>query len=218
MGVFPGIGAVGFRPEQLDVGYRSFALRRTSGGTVTFSGMDFGPARGNRTIVLALNCTSNISVVSVTIGGVSATLLYRPGDATSQPEYWYASVPSGTSGNVVVTMSGTALAEIACALWSAFGWRGNVQGYKNGTSAVTNPSMSINVKAGDFLIAMCRNVSSVSMAGDWTGATERGNVSSGPYQVSVADYYATIDAASRSISVTVAAISRLSGVVLRNYT
>ena len=82
--------------------------------TTTHTGVIFGAADSNRVIVAAVGWRppgTGASITSVTIGGVSATKAdISIGDPSSSPaieEIWYASVPTGTTGTVVVVFSGT---------------------------------------------------------------------------------------------------------------
>jgi hypothetical protein len=82
--------------------------------TYTFSGMDFGDANADRKIIVCIQGHANSarSISSVTIGGVTATELVSQADASvggHRAAIYGAAVPTGTSGNVVVTFSGSML-------------------------------------------------------------------------------------------------------------
>jgi hypothetical protein len=82
----------------------------------TFASENFGSADSTRQIVVVVG-TRNISgpdapVTSLTIGGVSASLVVRVSGGNSgvgfdDAEIWSASVPTGTSGSVVINFSNT---------------------------------------------------------------------------------------------------------------
>jgi len=75
----------------------------------TFSSVDFGAAGSTREIFVQLVATTATSrtVSSITIGGVAATLATSvPSSSSSSQTCAFATVPSGTTGDVVVTMSG----------------------------------------------------------------------------------------------------------------
>ena len=71
----------------------------------TFTNMAIGTANAARWVIAAIfiNHNTSRSLVSVTIGGVSATLLYGA-PALSVPggrwEFWKANVPTGTTASV----------------------------------------------------------------------------------------------------------------------
>lgn len=89
----------------------SHAEDAAGGTTITHTGISFGAASSNRTLVAAIvgRPTSVAATVisSVTIGGVSATQVsgayIANGTNAHIADIWQAAVPSGTSGNVVVT-------------------------------------------------------------------------------------------------------------------
>lgn len=75
--------------------------------TRTLTGVSFGAAAADRYIFLAFGTYNNGSAwnSSVTIGGVSATLIakQRNGTANGNSEIWAALVPTGTTGTIVIT-------------------------------------------------------------------------------------------------------------------
>lgn len=87
----------------------------TAQTTYTFTSQAFGAVDPNRQIILAIfgrNPSVGSSVISATIGGVSAALAFAgaTGDnGAGISEIWVASVPTGTSGTVTVTFSGSCL-------------------------------------------------------------------------------------------------------------
>jgi hypothetical protein len=87
--------------------------------TYTFPGVTFGADDERRHIVVSV-FTSGASVnppTSVTIGGVSASLVERLSDGREQvgnnstqvASQWIAAIPTGASGDIVVTLDGTSL-------------------------------------------------------------------------------------------------------------
>jgi hypothetical protein len=79
----------------------------TSGTSFTKTGVDFGPADASRIVAVALAVESagSKTITAVTIGGVTATKAVSGGSPDNSFAIWYAAVPTGTSGNVVVTTS-----------------------------------------------------------------------------------------------------------------
>ena len=74
--------------------------------TATFSGVPLGVEHATRHIVVGVASGNSNTVYpsSVTVAGVSATLLAQTSTAsTLNTSLWIAAVPTGTSGNVVVT-------------------------------------------------------------------------------------------------------------------
>jgi len=93
----------------------------TSGSTYTSEVMDFGPAAANRVIVAACGhrVSGGDSLTSVTIGGVAATI-----DASTN---WStaiiarAAVPTGTTGQVEVTLSSLEGSHLRVVLYVCYG-------------------------------------------------------------------------------------------------
>jgi hypothetical protein len=82
----------------------------TAGGTtITFTAADFGAEATGRRIYVAVLARASVlrTVSSVTIGGVSATLMAGNASSAGPIAIYAANVPTGTSGNVVVTFSGS---------------------------------------------------------------------------------------------------------------
>lgn len=98
-----------------DLSFVTFATDTTDATTYTFSSQSFGVADTNRVIAVSIGTRVNNGgtnqVSSVTIGGISATLAIRSaaaGTGFGLSEIWYASVPTGTTGTVVVNTATTA--------------------------------------------------------------------------------------------------------------
>ena len=73
----------------------------------TFSGKDFGDAATDRYIVVTTGAPASAQTLSsVTIGGVAATIVVQDDDDASAG-IAIAAVPTGTTGDIVVTWSGS---------------------------------------------------------------------------------------------------------------
>jgi hypothetical protein len=140
--------------------------------TYTFTSQSLGAAAGNRKIVVCVNCThgsSGISVSSLTVGGVSASLVKaQPANTETsyRTEIWQADVAAGTTGNVAVTFSS---APNQCGIGVY-----RVTGAKSAAHATagdnTSPgSETINVPANGILIGSAGNNGGVVA---WSGITE----------------------------------------------
>lgn len=129
----------------------SSAVDNSSLTTVTYSSLSFGVANTNRILAVYIAARQNAptTIVSVTIGGISATLVNAGSTTlTSQTTpsatvgaIYQAAVPSGTSGSVVVTY-GAAAQRSAVSLYRIV----------TGTPAATNSGSSANtVNSGNNL-------------------------------------------------------------------
>lgn len=126
----------------------------------TISGVNFGTPRSDRVIILGVG-TATDTVTSVTIGGVSASLAAgsRLSGASPFPltmGIYSAAVPSGTSGNIVMTASGSSptFGNPAFSVYAAYGLLSatSVDGDASLGSGGTN-SGSVNVPVNGFAIA-----------------------------------------------------------------
>lgn len=197
------------------VSFLQGATATNNGTSHSFASQSFGAAAADRYIIVAV-FSNGPSVNSVTVGGVGASLLHRPGDAASQPEFWVAAVPTGTTGTISVSSSGTDNHK-AIASWRVTGWDGSTlfDTAKNGTGAVADPSLSIDIAAGGTVCAVVRTNTTESFAGDWTGATERYNLSGLESSLSVGAADATsVFATTLNIDVNATNLCRLIAISL----
>ena len=158
-----GAGGGGISPF---TGY-NFTDRAVIASGTTFSSVDFGTAASDRSIIVFV-VTWNGSVTGMTIGGVTATEI--SGDVTTTSFHgnaFYASVPTGTSGNIVLTTTNTA--ESGIIVYNAFG--GSLQNFNTfAASGLPTIDISLNVDAGDAVMAMATAANSVNSI-TWTGVT-----------------------------------------------
>lgn len=86
----------------------------TSAGNVTYTAVSLGAADTNRIVAVCVGwrpAATGDTVTSITIGGVSATQAtgaYISGNFGAQPvnsDLWYAAVPTGTTGDIVINFS-----------------------------------------------------------------------------------------------------------------
>lgn len=107
--------------------------------TYTFSGLSFGAADPDRYLVAVVafrSGNSGITINSLTIGGVTASHVVTSSSADSletRSAIYIAKVPSGTSGSVVMTLSGTA-ARAGVSLYSLTGIASATPAYTNSGS------------------------------------------------------------------------------------
>jgi hypothetical protein len=150
--------------------FQSAAAATPSDNAYTFTSLAIGaPEDRDHVIVLiqSQDSSNGTSCTGVTIGGVTATLIaqhnanYSTSSATQS--FWYAVVPSGTTANVVATMSTTML-NCSCAVWTDVGVS-SFTAYDTGTydsaglSSATF-SGSVDTPSGDSVVigaAMCRD-------------------------------------------------------------
>jgi len=73
----------------------------------TFSGLSLGDADPSRIIAVVVNCTDVLTVTSVTVAGVSATIHLQATGIFTTCAIATAAVPTGTTGDVVVNLNTT---------------------------------------------------------------------------------------------------------------
>lgn len=101
---------------------------KTSGslGFVTsgsFTGVNFGAASTDRIIQVGTRVAQNASTMTMTIGGIPATLAVAD-TINNSAAIWYANVPSGTSGTVSWANSGAGVDVIAITVAQIHGQSG----------------------------------------------------------------------------------------------
>lgn len=90
--------------------FEAITTNPTEGQTITFTGVAIGAAASDRYVFVAIpyynGGTSNISIASVTIGGVLATIYSQPFNASAirgGAALVSALVPTGTTADIVIT-------------------------------------------------------------------------------------------------------------------
>jgi hypothetical protein len=139
--------------------------------TYTFSSENLGAADAGRYIIVgvtARNSTADRTLDSVTVGGVAATIVADIADGTSRASIAIAAVPTGTTGDVVVTYSGQQL-RCRIGLWRATGIDPTPHDTETDGSD-TVPSASLNVPAGGFAVAVA--MENALTTATWVGLTE----------------------------------------------
>jgi hypothetical protein len=139
--------------------------------TFTFNSQAFGSAATDRIVIVSVmgGNGSAGTISSVTIGGVSASILVQVSDANLTGGIAVAAVPTGTTGSVVVNMS-TTRGGCAIGIWSATG-----QVAASGVAVGSNTDLAeltLAAEIGGFVIAMCGNLNSSSRTATWAGVTE----------------------------------------------
>lgn len=146
--------------------------------TYTFSGLVLGDDAPDRYIAVAIAARNNGSssstfITSVTVAGISATKCVQnvngSGDK-SRAEIWIAAVPSGATGNVVVTFP---VQQARCHV-SLF----RMTGLNSSTPTATQVSdsspatLNVNVAAPWVGVAASYAENGFSLATSWSGITQ----------------------------------------------
>ncbi len=145
--------------------------------TYTFASQSLGTETADRFIVAAINGTGSAqgrTVSSVTIGGVTAGVVVTADNLGGVTEIWQTTRvvdggPTGTSGTVVVTFSGS-MFNAQIAIYAVKGANSNTP-TATATDTSAPLSQSLSAPAGGVAIAAAR---AAATPGDttWSGLTE----------------------------------------------
>ena len=156
------------------IGYLQTAGSATDLTTYTFSSQNLGEAAFDRTIICAVSGrtqdgTSSGNVISsVTIGGVSATIAVQGQNSGNTQGIAIASVPTGTTGDVVVVFAET-MTNAEVSLYRCTGISTTV--YDSGTSTASVGTYDLDIPANGVAVAMMKNDDG-SQTATWAGLVE----------------------------------------------
>lgn len=146
--------------------------------TYTFSSQNLGAADPNRWIVVCVGGTTNTarSISSVTVGGVSATKIAQAEGSTvyRHISIWVAPVPTGTTGDIVVTWSGS-LARCGYSAYRLITGVAPTAAYDVQTDlTLTSSDLSVSIgrPSGGVVVASTINAASGATGVTWAGTTE----------------------------------------------
>ena len=139
--------------------FAGYERRTGSAGTsLTYSNVAIGAASSSRWVIVGVytNFNAGRTLSAVTIGGVSATLMYGAPTLSASGarlEFWKANVPSGTTANIVVTSSGS-MYDGVCGAWICSKEPKFHAGAIDTTLSSGAFSLSIDIPDGGAVIAM----------------------------------------------------------------
>jgi hypothetical protein len=166
--------------------YLQSATSSSDLSTYTFSAQNLGTAASDRYIIVGVTHRGTGVISTVTVDGIAAAELVVIANGSTQVGLYLASVPTGTSGDVVVTLS-TTTNRCGVHMWRAVGL-GEASAFDTLAIAANILQGAVEVPAGGFTVAVALNSQSDTFT--WTGLTEDHD--------SVADV--TMSAASKSSS------------------
>ena len=142
--------------------------------TYTFSSADIGVASSDRYVIVAVTGgPNNRTVSSLTVGGVSATLVVEQVSAAASytVSMWIANVTSGTTGDIVVTWS-AGQTRTGIGWWTATGLSSGTANDSGGSTASPGTD-TLNVLEGGFAVAAIVNIETGTDTVTWTNLTEK---------------------------------------------
>ncbi len=183
------------------VAFASSGSNATAANPQTYTSVALGAAAASRQIIVGVaNATNGQQATAVTIGGISAALVAsQAGSSGIFGSMWAASVPTGTTGNIVVTYNstpGTRAGYVAWALYDAATTATATSG-----SAASPGSTTLNCPANGAIIACSQSSDGPN---SWTGVVEDVDVQLGgaPFTESGGSQAFTSAQTGRTISVT----------------
>ena len=155
--------------------YQTATSSATDLSSYSFASQPIGTASGSRRVVVAIGwaAAGAVTLSSVTIGGVSASIDADSGNANGNRRVYFASavVPTGTTATVAITLSGTVV-RLGIGVWTLSG--GSPTGQ---TAAVINAdagTLTVTTSVDDVVLAAgFLSHTSNSVTTTWTNATER---------------------------------------------
>lgn len=155
--------------------YESTANYNVAENPHTFSAQGIGAASSDRRVIVGFSWFGAQTLSSATIGGVSAAITVQGATASGGGAIIIATVPTGTTADIVLTMSG-AVARWGITVWSAVGMSTNTATDTGSSSADPGTDTLVSV-AGGFLICAAGS-QHIAGAGSvsWANATERTDV------------------------------------------
>lgn len=136
----------------------NYAEEGTTTSSIQFESVDFGAEAIDRYIIVGYSTRNDTrTITAVTIGGISATILVQDTNGNTTTGMAMAAVPTGTSGDVVVTLNGTADAHYL-GVWSATGLASATPvatAVSNSSGSDAGPqSFTMNTDANGFVIVV----------------------------------------------------------------
>lgn len=148
----------------------------TSNSIFTFASSSLGTASWDRRIIVAVaTANSTRAISSVTVAGITATInvTYEGGGDNNTTAIVTAWVPTGTTGDIVVTLTGGTNPNCIVGWWAAYGLTSN-DAINTTTDAVATatPTLTLTTKPGGFAIYVY-GTSASGATSTWGTATER---------------------------------------------
>jgi len=150
----------------------SIAFLQTADSTTdlsvyTFSSQALGTADSARYIIVSVvgrGSAALQTISSVTVQGITATAIQTQANGTSRASLYVVAVPTGTTGDVVVTWSGT-MARMAIGMWRALNITTTAEA--TGTSTANPQTSTLSVSAGSIQVAIGYSVATSTCT--WSG-------------------------------------------------
>jgi hypothetical protein len=176
---------IGAAPQPATIDFLQGASSTANQTSYTFASQNFGTASATRYIAAVVGQRGANNIVSVTIGGVAATIVAQSNQSIDSAAIAIAAVPTGATGDVVVTWNTTAL-RMALGLYRITQIT-NATPFDVITSTAANPSANLDIPVNGIALAVSK-VQGTPSTMVWTGLTESYEVEvEGQIKMCVAD-------------------------------
>ena len=170
--MLPGFAGIAGTISPRFVTYQELKTDTVGASTYTFSAATIGTAVAGRVVIVGVTWFNDTArtLSSATIGGVSASILVQTGangTIAVGSAIIAAVVPTGTTADVVVNMSGST-GGCAAGVWTASGLQ-SAAAFATGSNT-TLAALGVSTSPAGFLIAVAANDNTRTFT--WTGATE----------------------------------------------
>lgn len=149
--------------------YASNGSNATAGNPQTYTAAGIGAAAANRQIVVAVaNATNAEQAATVSIAGIGATqIATQAGSSGIFGSLWAAAVPTGSTGDIVVTYTSTPGTRAGYIAWALYGASASASATSG--SAASPGTTTLNCPANGAIIAAAQSSDGPN---SWTGLTK----------------------------------------------
>lgn len=148
----------------------------------TFASTPFGAASSRRYVLVAISGAGSPVGSTVTFGGVAATQIFN----ALSPQWWLALVPTGTSGDIVITNGSGTSNNCKIAVWAVY----HLKNLTPTDSAVIDGGSNLSPQNIDVqhrgLVLAAADGAALHTNISWTGITEAGEATVEARQFSTA--------------------------------
>ena len=168
-----GFGAVMAPASIPAVSYIAESETFSGSNPYTCTGISIGTAAADRYIAVSIFIRGNVTISSVTVGGVSATSIKdQAGGITARCAIFIAAVPTGTTADVVLTLSG-AWVRGAIAIHRLTGLSSAGAAEATASDTTSTATLTLTATAGAAVIgAYNGGAGAVGTPFAWSGLTE----------------------------------------------
>lgn len=173
----PALKYLALKRRSFSLEFLTSASTDTDASVYTFSSLTLGEPAPDRQIIVGFYSRANAarSISSVTVNGapaIAVSVANNTAQGSDAVAIYQASVPWGTTGDVVITYSGTMLRG-AVGIYRLVGAQPNAR--STGTSLTSSSGVfttTLAVPAGGGAVGICGVVTSNPASMTWSGATE----------------------------------------------